>query len=152
MYKYKSILSEKCTLSQFDAPEYRFVQIGKDHAPIFKAEVEVKGKKFHSTPPFHRTKQVAFDVVAKMAYEHLFTDSLPDDAERKKLKKMEMADNAMMIPPREVKLMVYTSIPEDALPDGKLFLEPAGEGAWRIVRSRYIPSRYRNFLLRIYIA
>ncbi|GKD21826.1 double-stranded RNA-binding protein 1-like protein [Tanacetum coccineum] len=97
MYKYKSILNEKCTQSHFDAPEYRFVQIGKDHTLIFKAEVEVKGKIFHSTPPFHRTKQAAFDTVAKMAYEHLFTDSrmkiLPDDAERKKLKKMEMADN-----------------------------------------------------------
>ncbi|GJZ22703.1 hypothetical protein Tco_0559742 [Tanacetum coccineum] len=42
----------------------------------------------------------------------------------------------IMITPKEVKLMVYTFIPEDALPDGKRFLEPAGEGAWRIVGSR----------------
>ncbi|GKD61586.1 DSRM domain-containing protein [Tanacetum coccineum] len=90
---YKSMLNEKCTRSHFDVPEYRFVQIGKDDASIFKAEVGVKGKFFHSTPPFHRTKQAAFDVVAMMAYEHLFSDSLPDDAERKKLNKIEMADN-----------------------------------------------------------
>ncbi|GJT54124.1 double-stranded RNA-binding protein 1-like protein [Tanacetum coccineum] len=130
----KKKLYELCVMKDWTIPVYSSVKEGQDHIPVFHGLVEVNGKKFRSLTHFQNSKaaqndaaEIAFSILSR---ETSNISSLPTVSEE------TCIPRGLVVPilnePRQVSLMVYTSIPNEALPSGNVELLPVAEGKWTI--------------------